>query len=225
MPSDLLFSLDKVIALGGRTSSEELLMSYIAILVGLGETPKYASGGLATGNKKIAAATPTRTIKKPRRTTVVKVRPQKTQPGKDAGGINKIKELYGEDQPGQRSALRALKKSSEDVKKMSSLRGLSGAMFGAGIDMALGQKPDKNLSRSLGDMFGSVVQTAIDTELNSAFGDITKSLAMANGGVVPTRGLGTDMNIGERIGRYISNAFSVAIESSASKVFQNLNRE
>jgi len=37
---------------------------------------------------------------------------------------------------------------------MRSINGLAGAMFGAGIDMTLGQKPDKKLAKSIGDVFG-----------------------------------------------------------------------
>jgi murein DD-endopeptidase MepM/ murein hydrolase activator NlpD len=48
---------------------------------------------------------------------------------------------------------------------------------------------------------------------------------MANGGVVPSRNIGSGISIGEKIGRYISNAFSIALESSAAKVLQNLNQE
>jgi hypothetical protein len=137
----------------------------------------------------------------------------------------RIEELYGTDEPGKRSALRALKKSSEDVKKMSSINGLTGAMFGAGIDMTLGQKPDKKLAKSIGDVFGSVVQNAINAELNNSFGDISRTIAMANGGVVPTREIGSGLSIGERIGKFISNALAISIESSASRIIQNLNRE
>jgi rare lipoprotein A len=121
--------------------------------------------------------------------------------------------------------LRALKKSSEDVKKMSSINGLTGAMFGAGIDMTLGQKPDKKLAKSIGDVFGSVVQNAVNAELNNSFGDISRTIAMANGGVVPTREIGSGLSIGERIGKFISNALAISIESSASRIIQNLNRE
>jgi len=48
---------------------------------------------------------------------------------------------------------------------------------------------------------------------------------MANGGVVPSREIGGGMSIGEKIGKYISNAFSIALESSAAKVLRNLNQE
>jgi murein DD-endopeptidase MepM/ murein hydrolase activator NlpD len=181
-----------------------------------------AQGGVVSSG---AGKTPSRRGIKVQKAKPKRIITQKTQPGKDIGGLKKIEELYGEDKPGTRSALRALKKSSEDVKRMRSLNGLSGAMFGAGIDMALGQKPDKNLSTSLGSMFGAVIQTAIDSELNNTFGDITKSIAMAGGGVVPSRELKSNMSIGERIGRYISSALAVSIESSAAKILQNLNKE
>jgi hypothetical protein len=98
-------------------------------------------------------------------------------------------------------------------------------MFGAGIDMALGQKPDKNLSRNLGNIFGSVIASAVDMELNNSFGDISKTIAMANGGVVPSREIGKSLSIGERIGSFISRALAVSIESSASKILQNLRNE
>ena len=151
--------------------------------------------------------------------------PSKTQPGKDIGGKIKIENLYGKDEPGKRSALRALTKSSNDLKKMKSMNGIAGSMLGAGIDMSLGQKPDKRLADSLGNMFGSVVQAAINSELDSSFNDISRTIAMANGGRIPSREIGSGMNIGERIGKYISNAFSIALQNSAIKVLQNLNQE
>ena len=151
--------------------------------------------------------------------------PSKTQPGKDIGGKIKIENLYGKDEPGKRSALRALTKSSNDLKKMKSMNGIAGSMLGAGIDMSLGQKPDKRLADSLGNMFGYVVQAAINSELDSSFNDISRTIAMANGGRIPSREIGSGMNIGERIGKYISNAFSIALQNSAIKVLQNLNQE
>jgi muramidase (phage lysozyme) len=108
---------------------------------------------------------------------------------------------------------------------MRSINGLAGSMFGAGIDMSLGQKPDKKLAKSIGDVFGSVVQNAVDAELNNSFGDISKTIAMANGGVVPSREIGRSLSIGERIGKFISRALTVSIESSAAKILQNLRNE
>lgn len=183
-----------------------------------------AQGGVVSRGGRSQVA-PKRKIKTTRTKQVKRISPQKTQPGKDVGGKLKIEQLYGTDEPGKRSALRALKKSSEDVKKMKSLGGLPAAMFGAGIDMSLGQRPDRNLANSLGGIFGSVIQSAVDAELNSSFGDISKSLGMANGGVVPSREIGNKLSIGERVGKFISKALAISIESSAARILQNLNRE
>ena len=183
---------------------------------------KAQGGQVTSGQSRVS---PTRRIRAQRTPTRKTYTPPKTQPGRDVGGKLRIEQLYGKDEPGQRSALRALTKSSADLKGMKSMQGVAGGMFGAGIDMALGQKPDKKLSDSLGNMFGSVIGAAINAELDSSFNDISRSIAMANGGVVPSRNIGSGMSIGERIGRYISNAFSIALESSASRVLQNLNRE
>ncbi len=183
-----------------------------------------AEGGIISRGGQSSVA-PSRRLKTKPRKVSPKIEPQRTQPGKDAGGKQRIEELYGKDEPNQKSALRALKKSSEDVKKMRSINGLAGAMFGAGIDMTLGQKPDRKLAKSIGDVFGSVVQNAVNAELNNSFNDISKTIAMANGGVVPTREIGKSLSIGQKIGKFISTALAVSIESSATKILQNLNRE
>jgi hypothetical protein len=185
--------------------------------------PAKAQGGQVSGGQsRVASSRRIRTQRISQRKTYI---PPKTQPGRDIGGKLKIEGLYGKDEPGTRSALRALTKSSADLKGMKSMQGIAGDMFGAGIDMALGQKPDKKLADSLGSMFGSVIGAAINAELDSSFGDISKAIAMANGGVVPSRNIGSGISIGEKIGRYISNAFSIALESSAAKVLRNLNQE
>ncbi len=195
-------------------------------IVGYKQTPiqARAEGGQVTRGGQTTVA-PSRKLKTRTRKAPPRIQPQKTQPGKDVGGKLKIEELYGKDEPGKRSALRALRKSSDDVKRMKSINGLAGSMFGAGIDMALGQKPDKNLSKNLGNIFGSVIASAVDMELNNSFGDISKTIAMANGGVVPSREIGKSLSIGERIGSFISRALAVSIESSATRILQNLRNE
>jgi len=186
-------------------------------------TQARAQGGQIRGGQ--SGVSPTRKIKTQQSPRPKTYTAPKTQPGRDIGGKLKIEELYGKDEPGKRSALRALTKSSIDLKKMNSMHGVTGGMLGAGIDMALGQKPDKKLSNSLGSMFGSVVAAAVNAELDSSFNDISKAIAMASGGVVPSREIKGGMSIGEKIGKYISNAFSIALESSAAKVLSNLNQE
>jgi hypothetical protein len=193
-------------------------------LVGSNQKPQAKAQGGQVRSRQSGVA-PTRRIKTQQAPRPKTYTAPKTQPGRDIGGKLKIEELYGKDEPGKRSALRALTKSSVDLKKMNSMHGVTGGMLGAGIDMALGQKPDKKLSNSLGSMFGSVVAAAVNSELDSSFNDISKAIAMASGGVVPSREIKGGMSIGEKIGKYISNAFAIALESSAAKVLSNLNQE
>jgi len=193
-------------------------------LVGSNQKPqaKAQGGQVRSGQSGVAPTRKIKTQQAPRPKTYTA---PKTQPGRDIGGKLKIEELYGKDEPGKRSALRALTRSSSDLKKMNSMHGVTGGMLGAGIDMALGQKPDKKLANSLGSMFGSVVAAAVNAELDSSFNDISKAIAMASGGVVPSREIKGGMSIGEKIGKYISNAFAIALEISAAKVLSNLNQE
>ena len=193
-------------------------------LVGSNQKPQAKAQGGQVRSRQSGVA-PTRRIKTQQAPRPKTYTAPKTQPGRDIGGKLKIEELYGKDEPGKRSALRALTRSSSDLKKMNSMHGVTGGMLGAGIDMALGQKPDKKLANSLGSMFGSVVAAAVNAELDSSFNDISKAIAMAGGGVVPSREIKGGMSIGEKIGKYISNAFAIALESSAAKVLRNLNQE
>jgi hypothetical protein len=48
---------------------------------------------------------------------------------------------------------------------------------------------------------------------------------MAGGGSVPSREIGRQLSIGERIGNFISRALTVSIESSAARILQNLRNE
>jgi len=172
------------------------------------------------GNKK-------RTIsiapKKPK-----KIEPQKTSIGKDIGGKRKIEEIYGKVELGKKSPLRALIKTSNDLKQMKSLNGFPAAMFSAGVDMTLGQKPSKDLPNQIGNTFGSIVESSINAELSSLFGQISKTLTLAEGGsITAPRKLneGGVNNIGKKIGSKIASTLSIAINSSATKIFNNLNQE
>jgi hypothetical protein len=172
------------------------------------------------GNKKRTIKI---TPKKPK-----KIEPQKTSIGKDIGGKRKIEEIYGKIELGKKSPLRALVKTSNDLKQMRSLNGLPAAMFSAGVDMTLGQKPNKDLPNQIGNTFGSIVESSINAELSSLFGQISKTLTLAEGGsITAQRKLdeGGVNNIGKKIGGKISSILSIALNSSATKIFNNLNQE
>lgn len=183
---------------------------------------KAQGGQISRGGRRQTA--PSRQIRRvaprPRR-----VQPQRTQPGRDVGGIKKIEALYGQDKPGQKSGLRALKNTSSYLKGVSVLNGSLGNIMGASVDLAMGQKFDKKTIRAMGDQFGFAIQNMVDNQVSMSLGDISRQLAMANGGVVPSRRIGEGLSVGARVSMLISNALSIALQSSAEKVLRNLNQE
>lgn len=187
------------------------------------KTFKFAQGGqIPRGGRRQTA--PSRQIRrvaaKPR-----KVQPQRTQPGRDVGGIKKIEALYGQDKPGQKSGLRALKNTSSYLKGVSVLNGSLGNIMGASVDLAMGQKFDKKTIRAMGDQFGFAIQNMVDNQVSMSLGDISRQLAMANGGVVPSRRIGEGLSVGTRVSMLISNALSSMMENVSGKILQNIMKE
>ena len=93
------------------------------------------------------------------------IQPQKTTPGKDVGGPEKVKEIYGERvrivdfipylssmRPDRKSGYYALLSTSEEYKKPKSddILGI-GNLMGASVDTALGQKPERKTYTQFAD--------------------------------------------------------------------------
>ena len=193
------------------------------------KTQAKAKGGSITRGGKRIGTSPRRSIKVTRVKKPNKISPQRTIVGKDVGGKQKIEDIYGKgSRRKKRNPVRLLKRASRAVKKNDNvLNGLPAAMFGAGIDMTLGQKPDKNLSVDIGNMFGSVIQTSVNSEISKLFTDVSSILTRAEGGTIPaSRNLKLDnLDIGKKVGNEISQKLISSINSSFSDVLQNLNRE
>jgi len=189
---------------------------------------KARGGSISRGGKRIGDSS-RRSIKVTRVKKPSKIIPQRTIVGKDVGGKNKIEDIYGKgSKKKKRNPIKLLKKASKAVKKNDNvLNGLPAAMFGAGIDMTLGQKPDKNLSVDIGNMFGSVIQTSVNSEISKLFTDVSSILTRAEGGTIPSsRNLKLDnLDIGKKVGNEISQKLISSINSSFTDVLQNLNRE
>jgi len=192
---------------------------------------KKAKGGNITRGGKRVGRSNRRSIKVSKVKKPNKIVPQRTIVGKDVGGKNKIEDIYGKgSKKKRRNPIKLLKKASRAVKKNDNvLNGLPAAMFGAGIDMTLGQKPDKNLSIDIGNMFGSIIQTSVNSEISKLFTDVSSILTRAEGGTIPeSRNLklnNSNLDIGKKVGNEISQKLISSINSSVNDVFQSLNRE
>jgi hypothetical protein len=129
----------------------------------------YNEGG-GIQNARIDPKTPiTRGVEKPKNKKVFKPKPniqtQKTRPGADVGGPEKVKEIYGERisiadyipflsfmRPDRKSGYHALLSTSEEYKKpkYDDILGI-GNLMGASVDTALGQKPERKTYTQFAD--------------------------------------------------------------------------
>ena len=176
----------------------------------------YAQGGRVSNGRVPSSRGIKKVSRKPPR-----VIPQTTHPGKDVGGIKKIELLYGEDVQGQKSGLRVLKDTSSYLKGVSVLNGSLGALMGASVDLAMGQKFDKRLAKQIGDQFGFAIESMIDSQVTNSLSDVSRQFAMANGGVVPTRRL-RGGGIAESISSIVSSALSLALNEISTKVLGDI---
>ena len=205
---------------------------------------RYQGGGTTRGGRPVGgprrrAITPTR--KKPPRVTI-----PKTQPGKDVGGEKKVKEFYAKpEDPNKRytrpaggwlsnlgkerqdlSAFDTLKKMSGTLKSDETLaKGILGVMS-SGIDMALGQKPDKKVFKSFFDSIGYIADTLASQRASKSMSSLRSQIgAFAEGGTIPSRGLrGTyiDANTGDMLAKLIGPTIDQRVNEAIQSIEKQL---
>jgi len=179
---------------------------------------KYAKGGPVTRSGKVVGGSVGRTIKRTRKAKVTKVPPQKTLPGKDVGGKGKIEKLFSKEVPGQKSALRSLKKTSEILKRIP----LFGPVMGASVDIAMGQKPSRSVYGSISNFFGATIQSIIDNKVQLSISELQRQIyGMANGGVIPQAG----QDVGNQLTDILNKSFSNLIQTRLNEIFINITKE
>ena len=196
-------------------------------------------GGRPVGGPKRRSITPTR--KKPPRVTI-----PKTQPGKDVGGEKKVKDFYAKpEDPSKKytasaggwlanlgkerrdlSAFDTLKKMSGTLKSDETLaKGILGVMS-SGIDMALGQKPDKKVFKSFFDSIGYIADTLASQRASKSMSSLRSQIgAFAEGGTIPSRGLrGTygDANTGDMLAKLIGPTIDQRVNEAIQSIEKQL---
>lgn len=205
---------------------------------------RYQGGGTTRGGRPVGGA-PRRTItptkRRPPRVAIPKV-----QPGKDVGGEKKIKEFYAKPEDPSKKYLRpaggwlstqfdgekkdlsvfdTLKKMSGTLKSDETLaKGILGLMS-SGIDMALGQKLDKKILKSVFDSIGYVADTLASQRANMSMSSLMSQLrGFAEGGTVPSRELrGTynDASTGDLLAKLIGPT----IDQRVNEAIQSIEKE
>lgn len=214
---------------------------------------KYQGGGTARGGRPAGA--PKRTIsqskKKPPRVAI-----PKTQPGKDVGGERKIKQFYAKPQEVDENLVRSpgplfsplvnlistnqtekvdltvfetLKKMSGQLKNENTLaRGVLG-VISSGIDMALGQKPDRRVFESLFSSIGYVADVLANQRMSKGMSSLMSEIkGFAAGGYVPpsrelreTYGL---LNTGDLISKLIGPTINQRVNEAIRSIEKELQK-
>lgn len=149
------------------------------------------------------------------------------QIGRDVGGQEVIEKVFNPEDPKnsqQMSSLRVLTTASSELKKPNS--SIFGQIMGVGVDLVMGQKPNKNFYNNVGSAFGSVIQQLIDANADIAVNDTARTiLAMANGGIVPTMLSNDKLNFGERVGNAVAGMFRQFIERQSDIILNSIKLE
>jgi len=212
---------------------------------------KYQGGGTTRGGRPVGAPK-RRGITPRKRRTVFKLTPPKSQPGKDIGGEKEIKKLYPD--PDKMMTLDEFNRSpmgqgsynynmyKDDFKKRTkkpnpykALTGtakilkdipLVGGLMGAAVDIALGQKPDVRVYRSIASGIGSLVESLANQKTNQSITSLMRDIrGFAEGGSVPTsRQLRTDTK-SLSSGDLISKLLETTIIQKVNDAIQNLEKE
>lgn len=210
---------------------------------------KYQGGGNTRGGRPVGA--PKRRGITPASKTLKQIRPPKSQPGRDVGGENKIKRLYPNTgrrfiteqewrdsgstlsyneylvqerqnegkKPNPYKALTTTAKILKDIP-------LVGGIMGAAVDIALGQKPDVNVYRSLSAGIGSLVENLANQKTNQSVTSLMRNIkGFAEGGNVPaSRELKGDYR-SLSSGDMIAKVLGPTIDQRVNEAIQSIQKE
>ena len=206
---------------------------------------RYQGGGTTRGGRPVGA--PKRRGITPASRKLKQTRPSKSQPGRDVGGENKIKRLYPntgkrfiteqewrdsgstlsyneylvqerQNEGKKPNPYKALTTTSKILKEIP----LVGGIMGAAVDIALGQKPDVNVYRSLSAGIGSLVENLANQKSNQSVTSLMRNIkGFAEGGNVPAskelkgdyRSLSSGDMIAKVLGPTIDQRVNEAIQS------------
>lgn len=206
---------------------------------------KYQGGGTTRGGRPVGGP-PRRTLrtsnklKKP-----PKVSLPKTQPGKDVGGEKKIKEFYAKPEDPNKKYLRPsggwlstlFGDKKQDLSVFDTLNKMSGTLksdqtiakgilglMSSGIDMALGQKPDKKIFKSFFDTIAYISDTLANQRASKSMSSLMSQIrGFAEGGSVPSRELRRTYQ--PNTSDLLAKILEPTIEQKVNEAIQSIQKE
>lgn len=221
-------------ALGGFAGGEAGGMLY-DVMFG-NKKPKAKAEAKAEGGQVGATKTPGgRSVKKRKKkpVRVTKVRPTRTQPGKDFGDEESIQQFYGKDDgflgtglfADKNTPYDALVDSSKVAKRNKSLNGVVGSLIGTGIDLTLGQKPSNDQIREISRTLSTFVQASMQAEMDSTVTNIQQMFALENGGSIPQNrmiGRREEQNPVSMMRKQIERGITSSIQQTSAEIFSKI---
>lgn len=174
------------------------------------KTAKAATGGSITRGGKPVSGPVKRTIKR-----TVKIQPTKVKPGASVGGEDKIKKIFPEVKPGDRSKkVNTLGYMKSSYDKSSSIPGFGG-LFAIQSKTQLGQKPTDLDYQNAAVGLNSWIQRTFSSEIMRTGG------AFAEGGSVDVGMFGS----GEDMTNMIAKSLESNISSKMNDIFNDLQKQ
>ena len=161
-----------------------------------------------------------------------KINAQKTQPGKDVGGRDRIETFYGKDRVKPKDPtdtrtrgqviVKQLEASSNEIKKLPI--DWIASLGGAFMDLALGQKPDKKVSRDVARSFSVYTESLANDQISLTVNNITRALiGMANGGLLPeTLSAEEKKDLGSKVEKNIERRLENILNQASNITFKNI---
>ena len=133
--------------------------------------PTKSSGGLV-GDKRYKGKV-TRRIRVNRDKPVIITQPRKSEPGLDIGGKPVVEKLFSNPEDlKKRNPLRSLMNSAKALKKIGGL----GPIMGAGVDVAMGQKPSAKLYENFANQIIALVRSNEGMDIETVMKAYAQSL-------------------------------------------------
>lgn len=216
--------------------------------VGIRKLFGYADGGRVSANERRSSnSTPTRSLTPQTKRIPIPItpKPRQSKPGKDVGGVKKIQRLYPDSESTKITMYEVLTSGEENLltekdvanpykiltstAKITKTIPLIGSIMGAGLDLALGEKPSQQVLKSLTMGIGYFIDTFVNQSVNTSMASMSRDIMrFADGGIVEYGGLKTiyqNLKSGELLYKMLGPIFKQKINEIIKAVKTEVDKK
>lgn len=212
---------------------------------------KYQGGGISrrepTRGGRGNNSAPTRTYKPETKRIPIPIppKPKQSRPGKDVGGVNKIQRLYPDSSSTKVTMYEVLNTGEENLlteqdvanpykvltstAKITKTIPLIGSIMGAGLDLALGEKPSQQVLKTLTMGIGYLIDTFVNQSVNANMASMSRDIMrFSEGGIVKYSGLRTiyqNIKSGEFLYKMLGPIFNQKVNEIIKAVKKEVDKK